>query len=441
MVEFGRDYLLTAWWIAAAPIFATALAFSLLGDARPHRSSLTEILTNTIVARGPLQSVPATVDLLNSWSHPLKITSVKATPVLVPISKSHGELWVRRTHIDRTIVEIETDAGISGVGETRCVWAAEIINNKFAPQLIGLPPLARGLMRSRCLTRGFDYGFPEYQMERSAYAAVDLAAWDIAGKYADLPLYEMIGGLQRDKAPFVAYGYPANPELCGTTRGVPSRLADWAAEAVELTGATYFEFKIGRCNDLQCDIDTVHAVREALGHKTEIGVDVNMAYSSEAATYFLDRTRSAGISNVEEPVASLSEMDRLRADYGIPISSHCTNLDAIKPYPNIDAVIPDISLLGGIDSTLELLAAARALGKRCWLRSMWELGVAFAAMCHLGISRPELSRPAQSLAGFAEDDLIDGQPWRVRDGGVRPPDRPGLGVELNHRALAKYKVA
>lgn len=380
-------------------------------------------------------------NLLNSWSHALKITSVKATPVLVPISKSHGDLWLRRTHIDRTIVEIETDVGISGVGETRCVWAANIINNKFAPRLMGLPPLARGLMRSRCLNGGLDYGFPEYQMERSAYAAVDLAAWDVAGKYADLPLYEMIGGLQRDKAPFVAYGYPANPELCATTREVPRRLADWAAEAVGLTGATYFEFKIGRCNDLQCDIDTVHAVREALGHKIEIGVDVNMTYSSEAASYFLDKIRPAAISNVEEPVASLSEMNRLRADYGIPISSHCINLDAIKPYPNIDAIVPDISLLGGIDSTLELLAAARALGKRCWLRSMWELGIAFAAMCHLGISRQELSRPAQSLAGFAEDDLIQGQPWRVQDGGFRPPDRPGLGVELNRRALAKYKVA
>ncbi|AYG64370.1 hypothetical protein [Rhizobium jaguaris] len=120
---------------------------------------------------------------------PLRITSVKATPVLVPISKSHGGLWLRRTHIDRTIVEIETDVGISGVGETRGLWAADVINSKFAPQLIGLPPLARGLMRSRCLNGVLDYGFPEYQMERLAYAAVDLAAWDIAGKCADLPLY------------------------------------------------------------------------------------------------------------------------------------------------------------------------------------------------------------------------------------------------------------
>ena len=73
-------------------------------------------------------------------------------------------------------------------------------------------------------------------------------------------------------------------------------------------------------------------------------------------------------------------------------------------------------------------------------RSRWELGISWAAMCHLGITRAEINRPSQALISWAADDLVVGETRQVRDGGVRPPDTPGLGVELDRKAWEKYAV-
>ena len=59
-------------------------------------------------------------------------------------------------------------------------------------------------------------------------------------------------------------------------------------------------------------------------------------------------------------------------------------------------------------------------------------------MCHFGVVCREADRPAQALFDWVEDDCVLGEPWHVKDGGVRPPEAPGLGVELDRDAVAKY---
>ena len=81
---------------------------------------------------------------------------------------------------------------------------------------------------------------------------------------------------------------------------------------------------------------------------------------------------------------------------------------------------------------------AAALGKRFWLRSCLEAGISWAAMCHLGIALPQLERPGQTLINGMGSDVLVGERWLVRDGGVIPPQRPGLGVELDTEALQRY---
>lgn len=61
-------------------------------------------------------------------------------------------------------------------------------------------------------------------------------------------------------------------------------------------------------------------------------------------------------------------------------------------------------------------------------------------MCHLGIALPELDRPAQALINWVGDDLILGPIWQVRNGGVCPPQQPGLGVDLDQPAVERYTV-
>ncbi len=326
----------------------------------------------------------------------MKIADVRATAVAVPVRHPPWvKLWFQRTHVRRTIVEVTTDTGLVGIGETRGRWSAALINDEMRPKLLGLDPLDRAGAAARCVEPLQDFGFPEDSVERIAFAGIEIALWDIEGKHLGRPLYGLLGGKVRPGAPFAAYGYPIDPENGASPAEVPGLLARRAAEVVAEQGAAWFEFKIAR-HDLDTDIATILAVREAIGPHVKIAVDANMAFSLDQARRFLEAVRPARLDNIEEPVASLAEMEVLRRAFGVPVSSHCVLPDAIATHPAIDAIASDPPLHGGIGGTLELMQRVAAMGRGFWLRSTWELGISWAVMCHLGIARPEITRPRRA---------------------------------------------
>lgn len=371
----------------------------------------------------------------------MKITAIKATAVRVPVTRIAA--YAKRTmdHMAATVVEVETDAGISGIGESRGQWCAAIINEAFAPKLVGMAVDDRRAMTDLCLAKQpFDYGYPEFNCERNAFAGIEIALWDILGKEVNRPLYSLLGGAVRERAPFVAYAYAVDPREEMPDAEVARTMAEIAAANVARTGAAMFEFKVG-LRTPTCESGTVRAVREAVGPDVDIAVDANMGFTVEQARQFLAGVVDARLANFEEPVAGLGRSARLRAEFGVPVSTHCIDLDALAAHPHLDSVVSDPSLLGGIAPTISFIDEVTALGKRFWLRARWELGIGWAVMCHLGMACPELDRPAQALIDWIEDDLVLGDTWLVTGGGVRPPDKPGLGVELDRAALKRYAVA
>ena len=370
----------------------------------------------------------------------MKITSVRATAVEVPVTRIAAYSKRTITHVANTIVEVETDAGVSGLGEARGTFCARAINERFAPAVVGLPAADHRAIRDACLpAEPFDYGYPEYLSDRNAFAGIEIALWDIAGRDSGRPLYQLLGGPAREQAPFVAYAYTVDPAEGRSDEEIARIMADIAAERVEATGARMFEFKVG-LHSASCEVGVMRAVHEAVGPDVDIAVDANMGFSMEAARRFLAGTEGLPLANIEEPVAGLGMIERLRADFGVPVSTHCIDLDALSRHPGIDSVVTDPALLGGIGPLVDFIARVRAIDKRIWLRARWELGIAWAVMCHLGVARPELDRPSQALIDWIEDDLVLGETWLVRDGGARPPELPGLGVELDRSALARYAV-
>lgn len=371
----------------------------------------------------------------------MRIKTVRATPVRVPVTRVAAFSKRKLTHVANTIVEVEADDGTVGLGETRGDWCASVINELFAPKLSGLSVTDRRGHRDACLPmEPFDYGYPEYPYWRNAFAGVEIALWDLVGKESGRPLFDLLGGPVRRRAPFVAYAYTVDPDEGVPEAEIPGVMAEIAAAAVADSGAAMFEFKVG-LHSAACEIAVVRAMRDAVGADVDLAVDANMGFTVEAARRFLAGVADARIANVEEPVAGLGPTARLREAFGVPVSTHCIDLDAIACHPAIDSVVSDPQLLGGIGPAVEYMSRVSALGRRFWLRARWELGIAWAVMCHLGLARPELDRPSQALINWVEDDLVLGEPWLVRDGGVRPPDTPGLGVELDHAALARYAVS
>lgn len=338
---------------------------------------------------------------------------------------------VGRHTIDRTIVEIETVDGVVGLGEARGLWPAAIVTDRFAPRLVGLSARDREGARAACIDRSFDHGFPERLVDRAVFSAVEIALWDIAGKAEGMPVHRLLGGPVRACAAFAAYGYPPNPKLEISEADTPAFMAQAAAEAVARTNTNLYEFKIAR-RSLACDIATVQAVREALGPGIDIAVDANMGWSFEKARRFLEETRDAGLANVEEPVPTLQETAALRRAANVSMSTHCTLLDAVAAYPEIDAVVFDLHAMGGLEASMRFAETVAALGRQVWLRSVWELGIGVAAMTQLALACSDLKRASQCLIDFAINDLV--LPCETGT------DRPGLGVELNKEALRHYNV-
>ena len=368
----------------------------------------------------------------------LKIADIRTTVVTVPTLFPYGFAQGWSDGFTRTVLEVVTDEGLCGLGEVPYAKSEQMIRGKFLPRLKGLRVEEIETARRLCVRQHNDFGGFKDTAEETCFAGIEMALWDIAGKRAGLPVYRMMGGAVRDMAPFVAYGSIVVLERMNRTeRDIPSLMAASAKAAIAGSGASFYEFKLGRYS-VACDIESTHAIRAALGPAVDLGVDMNMAYNMDQCRRYLDATRGCNLANLEEPVARLSDLERIRRDYGIPVSSHCTDFEMIVHYPLIDSVVGDLHVHGGIASTCRAAAVAASHNKRFWLRSSLELGVSWAAMCHFGMLCPQADRPGQALLDWIEDDCIVGEPWHVRNGGVCPPDKPGLGVELDRPALERY---
>lgn len=173
----------------------------------------------------------------------------------------------------------------------------------------------------------------------------------------------------RERAFFCGYAYSDDPNAGHSDAELAARMAEIAAQQVRDTGAGLFEYKIG-LHSIDCEIGIFHAVRAAVGDRIKIGVDANMGLSMDEACAFLGGVKSAGLANIEEPVARLVEMEILRARFDIPVSTRCCDADTLARYPKIDALVVDPQLVGGISGFLEKVALAECLGKRIWLRAL-----------------------------------------------------------------------
>lgn len=374
---------------------------------------------------------------MNSIEQRLRIADIRATAVSVPTLRPSAWSQGSNTGVTRTVIEVTTESGLVGLGEAPGARTADLLAGRLRAKLIGKCAVDRRALQLAVLGRHRDFGSMTDGSLTLAFAGVEIALLDLLGQAMEMPVYRMLGGASCTLVPFVSYAYSVDQGDGHREADVPAIMADLAAREVAAAGTDYFEFKVGRFS-VDCDIATVRAIRETLGAGVAIGVDANMGYSIDDARRFLRGVAPFHLANIEEPVAGLAAMEDLRREFGVPVSTHCSDPEMLRHYPLIDAVVGDFHLNGGIEGNVRKASAVTALGKRYWLRSCMELGVAWAALCHAAAAMPEIERPSQALINWVEDDLIEGSPWLVREGGVRLTDRPGLGVTLDRGALQRY---
>jgi L-alanine-DL-glutamate epimerase-like enolase superfamily enzyme len=372
----------------------------------------------------------------------VRISAIEKIPVRVPIRPEFQIRGSLGSHLESPflILRVHTDEGLTGLGEVSStpVWsgedsttAAHIISGFLEPALVGEDP--RDIERLTAKMRRAVAGHPFTK------SGIEIALWDILGKAAGLPVYRLLGGAVRQRIPIKMSVSGAAPERA-------AELARWAMSQ----GLQALKVKVGI--EPEGDIARVRAVRDAVGPVFRVGVDANGGWSPRAAIRTVRRMADeCNIYFAEQPVAPVDVqwMADVRRSVPVPVMADesCYTLQdamALVRAGAADVLSVYVGKGGGIGPARKIASVAEAAGLTCTIGSNLELGIASAAMAHLAAATPAVGAeefPCDILGPIAyEHTLLQGQPFDFRDGTVAAPGGPGLGVEIDDAALARYRV-
>src|SRR5947208_287755 len=366
----------------------------------------------------------------------MKITDVRTIRLRAEIP-SEGQVFSRsgiRNSRSATLVQVETDKAITGLGS--CSGNGELIEfivaNVLKPLLIGMDPTEIDAIWDKAYVRGGHKEFGTRGIGVVALSGVDIALWDILGKARGVPLYELLGGKCRDKVPVYATAlYPEEP----------SKVAQRARKFAD-QGFHGVKIKVGF--DLDQDIRIVRAVREELGKDFVIMTDANQGYSVDVALEASDAFADCGAFWLEEPlfVEDIEGHAILREKGRTPIAVG-ENLHTRYAFENfivrgaVDFIQPDVARAGGITEIRKITALAARHNVPVSFHT-WGDGVALAASVHLSAAlRDCIVMELDYTYNPLREELLR-EPFKVQEGYLIPPEKPGLGIELDQDALQRF---
>jgi L-alanine-DL-glutamate epimerase-like enolase superfamily enzyme len=373
----------------------------------------------------------------------MRITALRATPVAVPFRTD--EIWAfgRRRGQVSVLLEVETDEGVTGLGEAAAYPSADVV----LAVLRGLEPLVVGAdpVRIEAMVRRIDLvgTWHHAKMTSPAIAAVEMACWDILGKISGQPLVNLLGGRFRDSVEFFYY----------VAREDPSEVEAEGRRATE-AGFTTCYVKVGS-DDPRLDIERVEALRSGAGPDALIRVDANEAWSPGTAIKMIDELERFGLELVEQPVSGrdLHEMAYVRGRIGTPLLANeasWTRQDqlAVIRAGAADVLSADNQMDGGLLNLKRSAGICEAAGLPVVKHSLGELGVALAAAVHVIAATPNFRYANQAYGALLSGDVtrLAGDPGRGFGGGVDSyleghipvSSGPGLGVELDRDRVEDY---
>jgi glucarate dehydratase len=358
----------------------------------------------------------------------MKITAIRATPVLIPLEAPYLWSYGALDGFTKTVVEVVTDSGPTGIAEAPSHGAARIID-AFAPLIIGRDPLDIAGLEARVLpSMPAAHSVTDHGL-RGAWGAVEIALWDLRGRLWGQPVANLLGGIHRRAIPFTDYFGYRLPEGGKGGEATVAEVVNYCLGLRETHGTTFFEGKVND-PDLGGNIRLVQALRAALGPDAMLRIDSNQAFSLPSAVYLAPAFEDAGIRNWEDPTPDWTAMRRLRARTTIPFSGHNTDLGKAVAYGVPDAIVADVAGFGGFAAALRFVSACQGAGVDVWCYSGGS-GLETAAYLHLCAAHPHIREPNQSLLRWQPFDVIAEGPFAPKHNLIPLPEGPGLGVTLD----------
>lgn len=368
----------------------------------------------------------------------MKITGIRTTPLALPFRAPYH--WAGRVDHGAAVVlvEIETDEGITGVGESTAGFPAEGVVSALAgvtPLFLGEPvhDVERLLARARTLG-GFNYTPWHANL---VLAGVEMALWDIIGRAAGRPAYQLLGGAVR-----LAVDY------FGFVQGDTSD--ELAADAAALACADYgvIYMKVGRGE--QVDLRNVAAVRSAIGHR-RLRLDANGAWDVQQAITMIRKLAAFEPDWIEQPTPApgIAALRQVKASVPVPIAADQSvftahDVYAICTQAAADAIVISIHEAGGLLALKKAAAIAEAAGIPICLHGQSVSSITDAAQHQAGLAIPNLTDGNQIMHQLLVEDLVIAPDLTPQAGKLEPFAGPGLGFELDQdavaRAAARYRA-
>jgi glucarate dehydratase len=371
----------------------------------------------------------------------MKIRDIRATTVTVPLEAplrhANGCHWGRFV---RTIVEVETDNGLIGLGEMGGGGeTAEAGVRALKTYLMGHDPVRIEDMRFLIANPTASL----YNNRTQILAALEFACLDILGQAWGVPVCDILGGRLRDSVPFAAYcffRYP-NPKTGeGEVRTIDQVLAN-ARALKKRYGFTTHKVKAGVFHP-DYEIEVYRAIaNEFPGDSYRF--DPNAVWSTEQAIRFGQGIEGLRNDYLEDPVYGLNGMRRTREKVRVPLATNTVVVNFEQLAANVldtavDVILLDTTFWGGIRACVKAAAVCETFQLGVAVHSSGELGIQLATMLHLGAVIPNLSFAADAHYHHLTDDIIEGGLMPYVNGAIRVPDKPGLGVKLNRDKLREY---
>ncbi|GKW45383.1 mandelate racemase/muconate lactonizing enzyme family protein [Planococcus sp. NCCP-2050] len=365
----------------------------------------------------------------------MKITKAQIHAVEFPLKEPFIISYATYPNMPAIIVKLETDTGLVGYGEAvpdehvtgeQVAGAYEILRSVLIPQIIGQNPFdiehIHHLMNSAIVRN------------QAAKAAIDIACYDLMGKAANQPVYNLIGGRAHEQLQY--------PKVLSIEE--PAVMAEKAKLAVD-QGFSSLKLKVGGPDSAK-DIERIYAVREAVGKSMPIRIDVNQGWKTVGhAVQVINQLDAAQLTWIEQPIrmGDIRGLAEVRRKTSTPIMADesVQTMEDVLEIIRLDAAdYINIKLMksGGIFPAIQMAKAAESAGIIAQIGSMVESSVGSAAGYHAVMARRNIQ--SSELTGpLLFNEEIGNLNYQLPN--VHLSENPGLGIEVNEAQLEKLTTA
>ena len=391
----------------------------------------------------------------------MKITRVTVTPIAFKDAPLLNASGIHEPYALRSIIEVETDNGHFGLGESYGDAAALAVLDKVKTQLIGLDPF--NLNRLRAIVKATVAGMspannagaelaPGSHASKAVsntYSAFEVALLDVQARYLNVPLVDLLGGAVRTDIPFSAYLFfkyaehidsPYKPDAWGEALSEEQIVAQ-ARRMIDENGFQSIKLKAGALEP-EHEVACIKALKKAFPD-TPLRIDPNANWSLDTAVRMAELLGD-DLQYYEDPTPGLEGMAELHRRTGLPLATNMvvTDFDEFRrsvALNSVQIVLADHHYWGGLRDTQMLALMCDTFGLGVSMHSNSHLGISLMAMSHVAAAVPNLSYACDTHYPWqeADEEVIKGGKLPIRNGCVSITRAPGLGVELDRDQLAK----